>query len=198
METEYYVKFPSQEINFDENQLTVSIEYMKSRGPSSVYFILHFYDIDGNEKHYTSPRWVVDNTYSTYHHTFDVSDELLSFTHSYQLELRLINITSENPLYLTGIMLNTGEYEGYHTPNEVIREKVIKFNKSRYTNLYNDEGNYLQVIRPYGDDISTIMLNKSRCTVLAPHLFDESDVDNPINLFLEYLNQTEQRIDVLR
>ena len=187
---------------------------MKSRLPCAVYFILHLFDKYGTEMYsdsrdatstvqhnpvYQSERWVVDNTYSTYYETFDIDEQYVKEGVQFQIELRTVNVTSENPLYFNGVILNEGEWDGYHTPNEVINEQKIGFNKSNYVNLYSsDKDAYLQVIRPNRDSITTNELTASSCTVLAPHLSSEPSWDEPVNLFLEFINQTEQRIDVLR
>ena len=63
---------------------------------------------------------------------------------------------------------------------------------SRYINLYNNDGNYLQVIRPMGDNLTTNVLTKSTCSVLAPHFHDEEDIDDPVNIFLEFINQNRE------
>lgn len=202
MELEYHIDIPKTltPCRFIEDELTFSINWMKSRLPSAVYFILHLYDSSKTEiSTYTSDRWIVDHTYSHYHHTFQLNQDEVDDTSFYQIELVAVNINSENPLSFKEIMLQQTPYDGYyHKPNEVLDSKEIKFNKSRYANLYMENGDYLQVIRPKADNIFTDKLVGSACTVLAPHLVDETDLDNPINLFLEFLNQTEQRIDVLR
>ena len=96
-------------------------------------------------------------------------------------------------------MFNEGEVISYHEPNEVVEKANIGLDKSGYANLYNDdEDTYLQVIRPDKKQIRSDVLSKCHCTVLAPHIESEPSVDSPINLFLEFINQTEQRIDVLR
>ena len=207
-----------------DNQLSFGIHNMKSRVPSAVYFILHLFDgfdtdeTEANElfvetKNPSDPsmvhrepvyimknRWVVDNTYSTYHDTFTIDESFVDKGVVFQIEIRTDNISSENPLYFNKLMFNEGEWEDdHHIPNEVTRDVKIGFNKSSYANLYNDDTDtYLQVIRPMRDAITTNELTKSSCTVLAPHIASEQSTDDPINLFLEFINQTEQRIDVLR
>ncbi len=213
---EYSLKFPKTPVVFMDETLTFAIYKMKSRLPSAVYFILHLYDED--DKELTNPvkvdgqtiygepvyilknRWVVDDTYSTYHETFDIPLEFIEQSVYYQIELRTYNVTSENPLYFREVMFNEGEFElEHHVSNEAMKNVDIGFNKSSYANLYNDTlETYLQVIRPNRDAITTGELTGSSCTVLAPHIPSESSVDDPINLFLEFINQTDQRIDVLR
>ena len=61
----------------------------------------------------------------------------------------------------------------------------MKFNKSCYANLYNEDGKFLQVIRPSKDDIFINKITASEVTVLAPHLEDEAEEDSPVNLFFE-------------
>lgn len=214
-DTEFSIKLKRTPVYFLSNELTFSIFRMKSRLPSSVYFILHLFDENGDEIFnevrsgdtiirqepiYTmNKRWIVDNTYSRYNRTFTIPQECVDRSVEYQIELRTDNITSENPLYFNHLMFNEGEFISYHEPNEVVEKANIGLDKSGYANLYNDdEGTYLQVIRPDKKKIRSDVLSKCHCTVLAPHIESEPSVDNPINLFLEFINQTEQRIDVLR
>lgn len=213
---EYSLKFPKTPVLFMDETLTFAIYKMKSRLPSAVYFILHLYDEDDNELTnpvkidgqtiYSEPvyilknRWVVDDTYSTYYETFELPSEFVDRSVYYQIELRAYNVSSENPLFFKEVMFNEGEFEEeHHAPNEARKDVKVGFNKSSYANLYNDTlETYLQVIRPNRDAITTNELIKSSCTVLAPHIPSESSVDDPVNLFLEFINMTDQRIDVLR
>mgnify|MGYP007122039765 FL=1 len=198
-EVEYHLKFPIQDIIFNNKTLTFSIDAVRSRLGSVLYFKLHLFDKNQNEIYkYTSPRWYIDTVYTRRAITFDIDERMLDLAYFNQIELITIGTTSENPLYFTGCMLNEGEDEGvYHTPNEE-RKVDISLANNRYANLYKKDGNYLQVIRPTGEKINTHILYKSACTVLAPHFADESDIDEPVNIFLEFLHQREQRIDVLR
>lgn len=198
-EYEYSILFPKSEAYFTESTLTFSIGNMRCRENATVYFIFYSYDMQGNLiDTYVSDRWVVDRTYSPYYHTFELPAEIVSNSSYYQLELIAVDVSSENPLYFNHLMLEEGEYTGYHIPHDIIKEKEIRFVKSRYANLYDNEGNYLQVIRPLGNKITTTNLPASKITVLAPHFYDEDEIDDPINLFYEYMNQTEQTINVLR
>lgn len=198
-EVEYHLKFPVQDIIFNDKTLTFSIDAVRSRLGSVLYFKLHMFDKNKNKIYtYTSPRWYVDTVYTRRAITFDIDERMLDLAYFNQIELVTIDTTSENPLYLTGCMLNEGLDEGvYHTPNEE-RKVDISLANNKYANLYKKDGNYLQVIRPTGEKINSHILYKSACTVLAPHFEDESDIDEPINIFLEFLHQREQRIDVLR
>lgn len=217
---EYKVLFPKEpsEVHFMKNTLSFGIEHLKSRLPCSVYFILHLYDenneeigheivhiIDHEEIVEIEPvyefksRWIVDNTYSTYFETFNINQEFVDRSVKYQIELRFDGVTSENPCYFNGLMFNEGEWDGYHKPYEMRDKVVIGFQNTGYVNLYDDDNEtFLQVIRPNQDGFNTSELTGSGCTVLAPHIPSEPSVDDPLNLYLEFINQTEQRIDVLR
>lgn len=197
-EIEYSLKLPQTEILFNETEVTFSINYVKSRQVSVLYFKFHCFN-RSKEKiwTYTSPRWVVDTEYRRRSHTFNLPLDIRDKTVYTQVELRPVGITSENPLYFAELMLNEGDDIGYHIPNENL-ERSVGFVNNAYVNLYSSNGNYLQVIRPKKDGFTTNQLSASTCTVLAPHLEDESDIDDPVNIFMEFLNQTDQSIDVLR
>ena len=200
-EEEYHILFPKIQVNFTKNDLVFHINNIKSRHLSTLHFKLHCFDKHDEEIYvYTSPRWVIDNEYSARTRAFTISDKVYDEVLYTQIELITLGITSENPLYFTECMF--AEYDGdnviYHEPSEVIRDVEIGFINSRYVNLYTSDGDYLQVIRPTGKGITTNTLVRETCTVLAPHLENEADIDDPINIFMEFINQTEQRIDVLR
>ena len=208
VEIEYHIHFPKKRINFTEDTLTLSINHIKSRVTSVLFFKLKLYGSDGLDDDatpiytYTSPRWVVDESYRRRTRTFDLPTDINESTYYYKLEFVAIGISSENPLYFAEVMLNEGEDATYHPPNEAIDPKTggvaVGLFNSRYANLYDDTGNFLQVIRPDGTDFSTNLLTACACTVLSPHFAEESDIDNPINVFMEFINQKEQIIDVLR
>ena len=198
-EVEFHLKFPIQNIVFNNKTLTFSIDAVKSRLGSVLYFKLHLFDKNKTKIYtYTSPRWYIDTVYTRRARTFDIDENKIDRAFFNQIELITIGTTSENPLYLTGCMLNEGDDGGvYHTPNEEVVTDVT-LNSNRYVNFYSKEGNYLQIIRPTGEKVNTHILYKSTCTVLAPHFEDESDIDEPANIFLEFLHQRDQIITVLR
>lgn len=199
-EEEYYIKFPKIGANFTSTNLVFLINYIKSRLTSVLYFRCYFYDRHNDVIHtYTSPRWVIDTDYKTRKKSFSITDDTYKDTVYVQIELVAIGNSSENPLYFAECMLADDDgIIAYHEPNEVIKEVSIGYVNSRYVNLYDGNGNYLQVIRPSGQNISTKTLSKSTCTVLAPHLSNEGEIDDDVNVFMEFINQSEQRIDVLR
>lgn len=201
-EEEYHIKFPVTDALFLKNDLSFSIENIKSRFTSTLYFIVKFYDRHDNLLYtYTSDRWVIDNQYGRRYRNFTISEDVADKTTKYQITLVASNLSSENPLYFNKVMFQEGDYIAYHTPLESDTSEtgyLVKYNKCSYCNLYNNNGDYLQVIRPKNDSITTKILKKSSCTVLAPHLSDEPVIDDPIDIFLEFVNQREQKIDVLR
>lgn len=199
IEEEYHIKFPVQDVNFMDTELTFSINHIKSREISTLYFYLRLYDYEDTLIYeYESDRWIITPTYQHKETLFDIPQEMLDGAVKYQLEMVAVGISSENPLQFNEVMLQEGEFTSYHIPSEVSLDWEVKFNKNSFANMYSDNGVFLQVIRPLKDSFFTNRLTKSECTVLAPHLYDEPSVDNPIAVFLEFINQTEQRIDVLR
>lgn len=199
MEEEYHIIFPKTDAYFMETDLSFSIGHIRSRETSTLYFILKLYDMSDNLLYtYTSERWIITSEYQSKHREFTIPQEYTDRSAKYQITLVAVGITSENPLYFNNLMFQEGEYDGYHQSDEYMADYKISFNKSCYTNLYSESDSYLQVIRPSKAEISTNKLNKCQCTVLAPHLENEIDVDKPVAVFLEFINMTEQRIDVLK
>ena len=199
MADEYHIKLPMTDALFLDNHLSFSIQHIRSREPSTLYFKVEFYDMHDTLLHtYTSNRWMIDTVYNTRFRNFTIPVDVADATAKYKVTLIAEGLSSENPLYFVGLMFQEGDYSDYHTVSEAITDVKIGFNKSSYANLYSQNGSYLQVIRTSKTDMHTNKLDKCACTVLAPHLAEENVFDDPINVFLEFLNQTDQRIDVLR
>lgn len=199
VQVQYHLKFPVTQVLFTKTQLTFSINKIKSRLPSVLYFILHCYDMEMNEVYtYTSDRWVIGTVYEHRHTTFEIDSILLDDFAYTQIELVTMGIDSENPLYFTECMLQEGEWDEYHTPNEVAQSWFVGFKTNTYANLYNNDGDYLQVIRPHKEAFHTDKLDKAEVTILAPHFEDDEDFDDDVAVFIEAMNQREQTIDVLR
>lgn len=207
----YSILFPKQYRLFDEEYLTFTINHIRSRRPSIIYFTLHCYDINDDEillygkPVYTSPRNVIGTSFSSdgedYSRSFELSQTVIENTIYVQLELFTLGIDSENPLYFTEMMLQEGlHFDGYHDPYEwdTNRKHIIELPNNLYANLYDGESNYLQVIRPNQEAFDTNTLSKARYTILAPHFSKEDDVDSHVAVFYEAMKQTEQKIDVLR
>ena len=212
-QTKYHMKFPKTQKMFDETDLTFSINHIRSRRPSIIYFILHCFNMDddeiyfngevqsdGNAVAYTSPRSVItsDTNYTHYEQSFTLNEDLVEETAYTQIELITLGVDSENPLYFNEVMLQEGSFSEYHSPNEKPSTVLINFPNNNYVNLYNEEEGYLQVIRPNKESIHTTVLDKGQITILAPHIEGECIEDDPVNVFLEAMNQTEQNINVLR
>ena len=219
VQIQYHILFPKTQIQFSRNDLTFSIDHIKSRKPSVLYFHLHCFDIDGdlikidnNNKIidktsegyddgytvYTSDRWVIGTVYEHRHSPIELSDEIIENTVYTQIEIITMGIDSENPLYFNKAMLQEGEFKEYHMPSEIETELLVGFHNNVYANLYKDDGDYLQVIRPNREAIHTNMIDKGEYTILAPHFDDDVDFDDDVAVFIEAMNQREQTIDVLR
>ena len=166
--------------------------------------------VDG-EPVYTSDRTVIGTSYGdepSYVHSFPIPAKytkdgkersVIEDTIYYLIEIITLGVDSENPLYFNRLMFQEGaEYNGYHDPSERSNSHSIELTSNLYANIYNFDGDYLQVIRPNKEPFRTDELGKAKYTILAPHFEDDDGVDDHIAVFLEAMNQTEQRIDVLR
>lgn len=202
MQDEIHILFPKQNHEMETGTITFTINYLKCRTIAVMYYILHCYDynnqeilIDGNSFH-TGERWAIDETWSSYHDSFELSQEDLEEIYQIQIELVLINVDDDNPCYFTEIMFQNGEFEEYHQVNEDLVEADIEFINHSYVNVYTTSGSYLQIIRPNQTPFTTNTLSKSAMTVLAPHIADEPSTDKPENLFVEFVYQTEQTTNI--
>ena len=141
---------------------------------------------------------IVTNSYTTIHHTYENIGSIDEVAY-YQILLQAEGIHADNPLYFTELMLNQGDYVNYIKPNDEIEESTVYFSNNFYTLFYNPNiKGHLQIIRPNYDKLTTKNLTKSKCTVLAPHLDNELDSDKHENISLEYMNMTDQTIDLVR
>ena len=196
---DYHLLLPKITIGFGMNDLTFSINKIRSRKPSVLYFRFHCFNMSEELIYtYNSSRWVIGTVYEHREEEFSLTDEVIEATTYAQIELVLLGVDSENPLYFTEVMLQNGDFKEYHQPSEVATSLPIKFNNNTYANLYKDDGDYLQVIRPNKEPLHTNMLDKSKITILAPHFDDDKDFDDDVAVFIEAMNQREQTIDVLR
>ena len=214
VQSEIRIKFPKVKYQLADGLNTFVINEMKCRTVSVVYFILHLFNLDDEEilsdcePLYIGERWVVDETWSSYKEEIYVQEEATEDVTKFipknitgrikdvQIELVLINISDDNNLYFTECMLMNGAFAEYHEPEEVVAEAEIDFINNAYANVYPNGDDYLQVIRPGKDSFTTTKLTKSNCTVLAPHLAGETELDKPQNLFMEFMNQTEQTTNI--
>ena len=218
---EYHLLFPVTQTFLLDPTLSVSVENMMSRLPTVVYFMIHCLDKDKDViTTYTTERWSVGNEWEGNVASVTVGEDfsnlesllivhegnqgtLLDWTLSQdvqkdtsylQLEMVILGVTSENPLYFNKIMLKEGEYDGYHTPKELASEVEVSFINNNYALFLDDDDSYLQVIRPNMDSMTTKTITASDVTVLAPHLTSETSFDDPIKLVYEFMDQREQEI----
>lgn len=204
MQEEIRILFPRMKNRLTEGENAFIINNIKCRTVGVVYMVLHCYHLDGHEitvegkPYHISERWAIHKSWSKYYTIIDV-DDILNDLKEIQIELVLINIDDDNPLYFTECMLqDNGIIGDYHAPDEAIVDAEIGFLNTNYANLYtnNQEGDYLQVIRPNANSFMNSKLTKSKDTILAPHLVGESSTDKPQNIFVEFLNQTEQKTTI--
>lgn len=202
----YKLTFPCTKTRIDLDNLTFTIGKIKSRTPSVVYFKFYGYDLyDNLVCEHTSNRWVITNSYTEKSETFTLTYNTNPRTQQsfdcfdidrYIIELYLIGINSENPLYMNHLQLNQGDKKEYHYPSEILQKIPIGFNNNSYVNLYGTQDNFLQIIRPVHVDFNTEELTPAQTTILAPHLPNETNFDNPVALLYEFMYMTEQRIGV--
>ena len=202
MATKYIIKLPRTELtkNFTTQKLTLTIGKMRSVGVCIVKPVLVLYKPNKillNK--YDGKQWVVANNYNEYTTTFNITEDELYDTAYIRIELQVIGITNDHPIYFTNLMLNEGDYRPYHQPDDALDEMPIYFSNNFFANLYtSNEDSYLEVIRPNYDNFTTEILKKSKCSILAPHLTNEDEIDSSENLSLEYMNMSDQVIEILR
>ena len=194
------------QIRLNNNELTFMIENIKSRNPCIVYF--KFYGYNHRKTligEYTSSKWVITREYSKQYETFEINFAQIPNSDKYYtvddldnfyMDLFIVGVDSENPIYFNHLQLNEGEVKEYHTPNEEVKDVKVGFEENKYINLYGGDDTYLQIIRPVGEDISTSQLTPSQTTIIAPHLPEESTFDDPISIFYEFMYMNEQIIGV--
>lgn len=202
MATKHIITLPKKHIvkNFTNTKLTFTIGKMRSRGVCIVKPILKLYNLNKTQiKEYSGKQWVVANNYKEYTQSYTMTEDELYDTAYVQIVLEVKGITSNYPIYFNNLILNEGDYTSYHQPDESLDEMTVYFVNNFFTNLYrNNSDSYLEVIRPNYDNFTTEVLKKSKCTVLAPHLMNEDSVDSSENLSLEYMNMSDQVIEILR
>lgn len=202
MTTKYIITLPKEKLTkkFNTPRLTLTIGKMKSQDICITTPILTLHNLNKKQiKQYKGKQWVTANNYKEYTQTYNITEEELHETAYIQIQLETIGINSETPLYFNNLMLNEGDYTTYHQPDQTLEETSIYFINNFYTNLYTkNTDSYLEIIRPNYDNLTTKTLNKSKVTILAPHLIGEDIIDSPENLSLEYMNMSDQVIEILR
>lgn len=194
--TKYKLTFIEAPIRVSDDKLTFLIENIKSREISVLYFKFYGYDVHSILiEEYTSSRWVITPEYSKKSETWDLTASPKELDH-YVIEMYLLGVNSENPLYMNHLQLNEGEELEYHKPNDTRKNVSVGFFNNQTINLYDLSENFLQIIRPYKEGLTTEELSKSQMTILAPHLENETEFDDPAALFYEYMYMVEQIIGV--
>ena len=203
MADEFHLYFPKFNKTFDKEDVVFSIGNIKSRVPSVCYMKCHCYDLHdseilvSNKPVHVGERFVITSGYQSYIEAFEIPTSILERTFTISIELVLLGLTSENPCYFNEVMFEVGEnHTEYHKPNDAFGETHILFNNNNYAVLYDIYDNGVQVIRPYKDNFTTKKLTASKCTILAPHLSNEPKTDTPSNIMQEFINQTEQYIQI--
>lgn len=202
MATKYLITLPKKQLtkNFTNTRLTFTVGKMRSLGVCIVKPVLKLYNLKKTSiGEYTGKQWVVANNYYEYTQTYNITEDELYDTAYVQIVLEVVGITSEYPIYFNNLMLNEGDYTRYHQPDESLDEMNIYFVNNFFANLYTtNTDSYLEVIRPNYDNFTTQVLKKSKCTILAPHLTNEDSIDSSENLSIEYMNMSDQVIEILR
>lgn len=218
---EYHLIFPVTQTSLINNILTVSVDNIMSRVPTVVYFMIHCLDRDKDIiTTYTTERWAIGSEWEGNNSSvvigeassnleslliihdqnqgklidWKLTQDVQRYTSYLQLEMVILGVTSENPLYFNKIMLKEGEYNGYHSPKELTPEFSVSFINNNYALFLDDDNSYLQVIRPNKNGMTTKVITAADVTVLAPHLTTEPSVDDPINVLYEFMDQREQEI----
>lgn len=200
----YHLRFQKFQKNITKEIVVFSIGNIKSRTPSVAYFVLHCYDLHGDEilvnnaPVYTSNRFVITSSYREYLQEFELDEDVLHDTFKFQFELVFIGVTSENPVFFNRVMFEEAPHTVYHKPEEAYDKAAVRFMNNNYVELFKQDGTSLQVIRPNRDDFNTDYITKSEATILAPHLPNEPVTDTADKLMMEYINQTEQSISYKR
>lgn len=186
--------------NFTNTKLTFSIEHIKSDKLIMVRPYLRLYTSTKEYiTQYAGNWWIIGSDYQKQYSTFNINKDTLDTTAFYEIRLIVDGLTPTNKLYFNHMQLAEGSITDYHQPESAIPKTAIKFNNNFYANLYtSNEENYLQVIRPYYNNMDTETITKSKVTVLAPHLANEDEYDSPSNIGLEFMNQHDQVIEILR
>ena len=200
---------PAIPVNLNSKDLTFVIEHIRSEvEPVVFYFTFKGYnrrDILIYEKK-SMLKHVITTNYDSIVESFSVDkenskvDNEVNFNDiaTFTIELCFVGMNSINPVYLNHLMLTDEQFIEYHEPDEVIKEVSVGFNKLRYVNLYKNSEDFLQVIRPYGDDFTTRELKPGKQTVLVPHIDGESELDDSINCFYEFMLMNEESINIIK
>lgn len=188
--------------NFSNTELTFYVEKMRADDMAMVRPYLKLFNGKTNADIITtlnSDWWVVGSEYDEHSFKYTITEEQLNATAFFKVGMIVDGMHFKNKLYFNHMQLAEGDVTSYHQPVESIPKTDIKFTSNFYANFYTtDDDRYLQVIRPYYNNMDTETITRSKVTVLAPHLMNEDDIDSPSNIGLEFMNSYEQVIEILR
>lgn len=196
----YNVKSTYIKRNFTNRKLSYLIDNIRC---NDIMLIKPFIEVYTTGKTlintYYSNWKVIGSEYQPLSTTFNINSNEMSRIGYYKVGFLLDGATLHNKLYFNHLQLAEGTVNKYHQPESTIPKTSIKLINNFYVNLYQSTtDNYLQVIRPYYNNFDTETLTKSKVTVLAPHLANEDDIDSPQNIGLEFMNASDQVIEILR
>ena len=186
--------------NFSSSKVTFYIDHARA---DDIVFIRPYMSVYTSGKAFIKNYWggwqIITPKYTSHSATYTLTNTELEGIGYYKVGLVVDNATLHNKLYFNHIQLAEGTVKSYHQPEANIPKTSIKLQNNFYVNLYSDNNNgFLQVIRPYYNNFDTETLTKSKVTVLAPHLDNEDDIDSPQNIGLEFMNASDQVIEILR
>lgn len=200
MTTRYSIASDFMRKNFTNTLLTFSVEHMKSDSLLMVRVLIHLYSSGKTKIDTRTSNWkVVGSVYQPFTYSFRINEDKLNRSAYYKVVLQVDGLSEDNRFYFNHIQLAEGRTSDYHQPETAIPKTPIKFSNNFYANLYTSgTENYLQVIRPYYNNMDTETITRSKVTVLAPHLANEDSIDSPSNIGLEFMNSNDQVIEILR
>lgn len=198
----YHLLFRKFQKNILNGNVVFSIGNIKSKSPSVGLIKLHCYDMHddeilvNNNPVYVGERFAITSKYHERIEEFTIDEDILHQTFNFQFELIVNGISSEKPCYFNHVMFEEAPHTEYHKTEEAFDEATVNFDNNNYAELFNIMGGSLQVIRPLQTPFTTKYLTASKITVLAPHIENEPVTDSASKLMMEYINQTEQHIDI--
>ena len=186
--------------NFSSTSLTFLMDKVKSDELVMIRPFLKLYTADNTTITTKYGNWwVIGKYYEQKHCGFSITQNQLNRASFFSIGLVIDGVDSSNRLYFNHLQLSETDTLAYHQPAEAIPKTDIKFSNSFYANLYTDKSDsYLQVIRPYYNNMDTETIKKSKVTVLVPHLENEDNIDSPASIGLEFMNASDQKIEILR
>lgn len=201
MSMRYRLRIPDEFLTkkFTQTKITFFMGNVKSNNIVIISPLLKLYDRNKEIINTYSVRPICSyQNYEQYSRTFTITEDDLNNTSYYQIHLLLDGLNNETGLKFNNLMLNEGEWQEYIEPSSMMEESPIFFNNNFYALMYDKSDTYLQIIKPNYDSITTKKIPASKETIIAPHIGDECMEDSPANIGLEYMNMSDQSIDVLR